>query len=164
MQAVFFLCAALGVGRPFISGHLVRMEHRASALCGFGGFLICRHRHSASWYLCLCYLPGGDGRPALPHPVAAYSFARERHGSWGGYPDRRCGEHSNTSFTPAVIRVLHRFPYMSGNLFPSTAEYQWVWWIRRYVILPRPQPPRRRAQAFKVSVIVTLLALACCAL
>src|SRR5690349_2891258 len=94
--------------------------------------------------------------PALPHTGAAYSFARSAMGPWGGYLTG-VAENIEYVITPAVI-VFFIGSYMTG-IFPSTETVPWVWWIIGYVIFLGLNLLGVEL-SFKVSVIVTLLALA----
>ncbi len=143
---------ALGVG-AVISGHYSGWNF-GLGVGGFGGFLIAAIIIGIM-YLCLCYCLA-EMSPALPHTGAAYSFARSAMGPWGGYLTG-VAENIEYVITPAVI-VFFIGSYMSG-IFPSTAEYQWVWWIVGYVIFLGLNLLGVEL-SFKVSVIVTLLALA----
>ena len=143
---------ALGVG-AVISGHYSGWNF-GLGVGGFGGFLIAAVVIGIM-YLCLCYCLA-EMSPALPHTGAAYSFARSAMGPWGGYLTG-VAENIEYVITPAVI-VFFIGSYMSG-IFPSTAEYQWVWWIVGYVIFLGLNLLGVEL-SFKVSVIVTLLALA----
>jgi ethanolamine permease len=143
---------ALGVG-AVISGHYSGWNF-GLGVGGFGGFLIAAIVIGIM-YLCLCYCLA-EMSPALPHTGAAYSFARSAMGPWGGYLTG-VAENIEYVITPAVI-VFFIGSYMSG-IFPSTAEYQWVWWIVGYVIFLGLNLLGVEL-SFKVSVVVTLLALA----
>jgi ethanolamine permease len=143
---------ALGVG-AVISGHYSGWNF-GLGVGGFGGFLIAAIIIGIM-YLCLCYCLA-EMSPALPHTGAAYSFARSAMGPWGGYLTG-VAENIEYVITPAVI-VFFIGSYMSG-IFPSTAEYQWVWWIVGYAVFLTLNLLGVEV-SFKVSVIVTLLALA----
>src|SRR5688572_17121194 len=143
---------ALGVG-AVISGHYSGWNF-GLGVGGFGGFLIAAIIIGIM-YLCLCYCLA-EMSPALPHTGAAYSFARSAMGPWGGYLTG-VAENIEYVITPAVI-VFFIGSYMSG-IFPSTAEYQWVWWVIGYAVFLTLNLLGVEV-SFKVSVIVTLLALA----
>jgi ethanolamine permease len=143
---------ALGVG-AVISGHYSGWN-LGLGVGGFGGFVIAAI-FIGIMYVCLCYCLA-EMSPALPHTGAAYSFARSAMGPWGGYLTG-VAENIEYVITPAVI-VFFIGAYMSG-IFPSTAGFQWVWWIVGYAIFLGLNL-RGVELSFKVSVIVTLLALA----
>lgn len=143
---------ALGVG-AVISGHYSGWN-LGLGVGGFGGFLIAAIVIGIM-YVCLCYCLA-EMSPALPHTGAAYSFARSAMGPWGGYLTG-VAENIEYVITPAVI-VFFIGAYMTG-IFPATAEFPWVWWIVGYVIFLGLNLLGVEL-SFKVSVIVTLLALA----
>lgn len=142
---------ALGVG-AVISGHFSGWN-LGLAPGGFGGFLIAAVIIGIM-YVCLCFCLA-EMSPALPHTGAAYSFARSSMGPWGGY---LTGVAENIEYvvTPAVI-VYFIGAYMSG-IFPETQNYVWVWWVVGYAIFLGLNLLGVEL-SFKVSVIVTLLAL-----
>lgn len=143
---------ALGVG-AVISGHYSGWN-LGLGVGGFGGFLIAAIVIGIM-YVCLCYCLA-EMSPALPHTGAAYSFARTAMGPWGGYLTG-VAENIEYVITPAVI-VFFIGAYMSG-IFPSTESFPWIWWIIGYVIFLGLNLLGVEL-SFKVSVIVTLLALA----
>jgi ethanolamine permease len=143
---------ALGVG-AVISGHYSGWNF-GLGVGGFGGFLIAAVIIGIM-YLCLCYCLA-EMSPALPHTGAAYSFARSAMGPWGGYLTG-VAENIEYVITPAVI-VFFIGSYMSG-IFETAPAYQWIWWIVGYVIFLGLNLLGVEL-SFKVSVIVTLLALA----
>lgn len=143
---------ALGVG-AVISGHYSGWN-LGLGVGGFGGFLIAAVVIGIM-YVCLCYCLA-EMSPALPHTGAAYSFARTAMGPWGGYLTG-VAENIEYVITPAVI-VFFIGAYMSG-IFPSTESFPWIWWIIGYVIFLGLNLLGVEV-SFKVSVIVTLLALA----
>lgn len=143
---------ALGVG-AVISGHYSGWN-LGLGVGGFGGFLIAAIVIGIM-YVCLCYCLA-EMSPALPHTGAAYSFARSAMGPWGGYLTG-VAENIEYVITPAVI-VFFIGAYMTG-IFPATADFPWVWWIVGYVIFLGLNLLGVEL-SFKVSVIVTLLALA----
>jgi ethanolamine permease len=145
---------ALGVG-AVISGHYSGWNLGLTS-GGFGGYLIAAILIGAM-YVCLCYCLA-EMSPALPHTGAAYSFARSAMGPWGGYLTG-VAENIEYVITPAVI-VFFIGSYMSGiGIFAATADYPWIWWIVGYVIFLGLNLLGVEL-SFKVSVIVTLLALA----
>lgn len=143
---------ALGVG-AVISGHYSGWN-LGLGVGGFGGFLIAAIVIGIM-YVCLCYCLA-EMSPALPHTGAAYSFARTAMGPWGGYLTG-VAENIEYVITPAVI-VFFIGSYMTG-IFPSTESFPWIWWIVGYVIFLGLNLMGVEV-SFKVSVIVTLLALA----
>jgi ethanolamine permease len=145
---------ALGVG-AVISGHYSGWN-LGLGVGGFGGFLIAAIVIGIM-YVCLCYCLA-EMSPALPHTGAAYSFARSAMGPWGGYLTG-VAENIEYVITPAVI-VFFIGSYMSGiGFFSVTADYPWIWWIVGYAIFLGLNLLGVEL-SFKVSVIVTLLALA----
>jgi ethanolamine permease len=143
---------ALGVG-AVISGHYSGWN-LGLGVGGFGGFLIAAIVIGIM-YVCLCYCLA-EMSPALPHTGAAYSFARTAMGPWGGYLTG-VAENIEYVITPAVI-VFFIGAYMTG-IFPATESFPWIWWIIGYVIFLGLNLLGVEV-SFKVSVIVTLLALA----
>src|SRR5262245_29725063 len=94
--------------------------------------------------------------PALPHTGGAYSFARSAMGPWGGYITG-LAESIEYIMTPAVI-VFFIGSYMSGILGTPPAA-QPLWWIGCYLVFVILNYIGV-ALSFRISVIVTLIALA----
>lgn len=143
---------ALGVG-AVISGHYSGWN-LGLAPGGFGGFLIAAIVIGIM-YVGLCYCLA-EMSPALPHTGAAYSFARSAMGPWGGYITG-LAENIEYVITPAVITFFIG-AYM-GGIFGTPDAYQPIWWIVFYGIFLVLNLLGVEL-SFRVSVIVTLLALA----
>lgn len=143
---------ALGVG-AVISGHFSGWNF-GLGVGGFGGLLVAGIIIGIM-YLCLCFCLA-EMSPALPHTGAAYSFARTSMGPWGGYITG-LAENIEYVITPAVI-VYFISAYMTG-IVPATESYSWIWWIVGYAVFLSLNLLGVEL-SFKVSVIVTLLALA----
>ena len=94
--------------------------------------------------------------PALPHTGAAYSFARSAMGPWGGMITG-LAESIEYILTPAVI-VFFIGSYMTA-IFETPAGVQPLWWVGAYAVFLLLNL-RGVELSFKVSVIVTLGALA----
>jgi ethanolamine permease len=142
---------ALGVG-AVISGHYSGWNFGLSA--GFGGMLIALAIISVM-YWCLCFSIA-EMSPALPHTGAAYSFARSAMGPWGGMVTG-LAESIEYILTPAVI-VFFIGSYLTA-IFETPGEYQPLWWLGAYAVFLLLNL-RGVELSFKVSVIVTLGALA----
>jgi ethanolamine permease len=95
--------------------------------------------------------------PALPHTGGAYSFARTAMGPWGGFLTG-LAENVEYVLTPAVI-VYFIGSYM-GSIFGTPAAWQPVWWVAFYVVFVCLNIIGVEL-SFKVTLVVTLLALAC---
>jgi ethanolamine permease len=95
--------------------------------------------------------------PALPHTGGAYSFARTAFGPWGGFLTG-LAENVEYVLTPAVI-VFFISTYLSAIAGTSNA---WLpaWWIGAYAIFVWLNVAGVEL-SFKVTVVVTLLALLC---
>lgn len=143
---------ALGVG-AVISGHFSGWNF-GLGVGGFGGLLVAAII-IGTMYLCLCFCLA-EMSPALPHTGAAYSFARTSMGPWGGYVTG-LAENIEYVITPAVI-VYFISSYLTG-MFPATADISWMWWIVGYAVFLGLNLLGVEL-SFKVSVIVTLMALA----
>jgi len=143
---------ALGVG-AVISGHFSGWNFGLGA-GGFGGLFFAAIIIGIM-YVCLCFCLA-EMSPALPHTGAAYSFARSAMGPWGGYVTG-LAENIEYILTPAVI-VFFIGAYL-GSIFGTSAAFQPVWWIAMYVVFVGLNVLGVEL-SFKVSVLVTLLALA----
>ncbi len=143
---------ALGVG-AVISGHFSGWN-LGLAPGGFGGFLIAGILIGIM-YVCLCYCLA-EMSPALPHTGAAYSFARSAMGPWGGFVTG-LAENIEYVVTPAVITFFIG-AYM-GGIFGTAPGFQPVWWAIFYAVFLVLNLLGVEL-SFRVSVIVTLLALA----
>jgi ethanolamine permease len=94
--------------------------------------------------------------PALPHTGGAYSFARTAFGPWGGFITG-IAENIEYVLTPAVV-VYFIGTYMTA-IVGTPNGFQPVWWLIGYVIFVGLNV-RGVALSFKVTVIVTLIAIA----
>ena len=95
--------------------------------------------------------------PALPHTGGAYSFARTAMGPWGGFLTG-LAENVEYVLTPAVI-VFFIGSYM-GSIFDTPPAWQPLWWIGFYVVFIGLNVVGVEL-SFKITLTVTLLALAC---
>jgi ethanolamine permease len=143
---------ALGVG-AVISGHFSGWNF-GIAVGGWGGLFI------AAIIIAIMYLglifSLAEMSPALPHTGGAYSFARSAMGPWGGFITG-LAESIEYIMTPAVI-VFFIGSYLTG-IFGTPPEYQPLWWIGSYIVFVALNYWGVEL-SFKVSVIVTILALA----
>lgn len=94
---------------------------------------------------------------ALPHTGGAYSFARSAMGPWGGFVTG-VAENIEYVLTPAVV-VFFIGSYM-GAILETPPEFQPVYWILGYGIFVAANLFGVEL-SFRVTVFVTLLALAC---
>lgn len=144
---------ALGVG-AVISGHFSGWNG-GLLQGGWGGMFI------ATVIIGIMYLgltfAIAEMSPALPHTGAAYSFARTAMGPWGGFLTG-LAENVEYVLTPAVI-VFFIGSYMTG-IFDTPDAYQPLWWIGAYIVFVGLNV-WGVALSFRVTLIVTLLALAC---
>ncbi len=124
------------------------------AVGGWGGMLV-GTIIIAIMYLGLTYSIA-EMSPALPHTGGAYSFARTAFGPWGGFITG-IAENIEYVLTPAVI-VFFIGSYLTA-IFETPAGFQPVWWILGYIIFVGLNA-RGVELSFKVTVIVTLLAIA----
>ncbi|HMJ14047.1 MAG TPA: amino acid permease, partial [Polyangiaceae bacterium] len=143
---------ALGVG-AVISGQFSGWN-LGIASGGWGGLLIAAIL-IALMYVGLCFSLA-EMSPALPHTGGAYSFARSTMGPWGGFITG-LAESIEYIMTPAVI-VFFMGSYLTG-IFETSPALQPLWWTSGYVIFAVLNFWGVEL-SFKVSVIVTLLALA----
>ncbi len=143
---------ALGVG-AVISGHYSGWNFGIGQ-GGFGGMFI------AGVVIMIMYwgliFSIAEMSPALPHTGAAYSFARSAMGPWGGFVTG-LAENIEYVLTPAVI-VFFIGSYLTG-IFETPAAWQPLYWAVGYVIF-LVLNLRGVELSFKVSVVVTLGALA----
>ena len=94
---------------------------------------------------------------ALPHTGGAYSFARSAMGPWGGFITG-VAENIEYVLTPAVV-VFFIGTYMSAIL-ETPPEFQPVYWMLGYGIFVAANLFGVEL-SFRVTVFVTLVALAC---
>jgi ethanolamine permease len=143
---------ALGVG-AVISGQFSGWN-LGIASGGWGGLLV------AAVVVALMYLglsfSLAEMSPALPHTGGAYSFARSAMGPWGGFVTG-LAESIEYIMTPAVI-VFFIGSYLNA-IFETSGAFQPVWWVLCYAIFVTLNY-WGVALSFKVSVVVTLMALA----
>jgi ethanolamine permease len=142
---------ALGVG-AVISGHFSGWNFGIGA-GGWGGLFI------AAIIIAVMYLgltfSLAEMSPALPHTGGAYSFARSAMGPWGGFITG-FAESIEYIMTPAVI-VFFIGTYLTG-IFETPTSLQPLWWIACYIVFVALNYWGVEL-SFKISVIVTLLAL-----
>jgi ethanolamine permease len=95
--------------------------------------------------------------PALPHTGGAYSFARAAMGPWAGYVT---GIAENIEFVlcPAVVAFFIG-SYLSG-IFGTEPAFQPVYWVLSYALFVGLNVVGVE-MSFKVTITVTLMALAC---
>jgi ethanolamine permease len=145
---------ALGVG-AVISGHFsgwnLGLAH------GWGSMLLATMA-IAVMYIGLTFSLA-ELSPALPHTGAAYSFARTAMGPWGGFLTG-LAENVEYVLTPAVI-VFFIGSYI-GGIFGTPAAAAPLWWIACYIVFVGLNVVGVEL-SFKVTLVVTLLALACLA-
>jgi ethanolamine permease len=144
---------ALGVG-AVISGHFSGWN-LGLASGGWGGMLIAAIL-IAIMYLGLVFCIA-EMSPALPHTGAAYSFARTAMGPWGGFVTGLC-ENVEYVITPAVV-VFFIGSYL-GSIFGTPPGFQPVYWIFCYMLFVALNVAGVEL-SFKVTLVVTLLALGC---
>ncbi len=107
-------------------------------------------------YLGLTYSIAEMGA-ALPHTGGAYSFARSAMGPWGGFVTG-VAENIEYVLTPAVV-VFFIGSYM-GAILETPSSFQPIYWILGYGIFVAANLFGVEL-SFRVTVFVTLLALAC---
>jgi ethanolamine permease len=144
---------ALGVG-AVISGHFSGWNLGLST-GGWGGMFV------AAVIIAIMYLgltlSIAEMSSALPHTGAAYSFARTAMGPWGGFITGLC-ENVEYVITPAVV-VFFIGSYL-GSIFGTPTEFQPVYWVFGYIVFVGLNVVGVEL-SFKVTLIVTLAALAC---
>ena len=146
---------ALGVG-AVISGHFSGWN--GGLLQGGWGGMFVATIIVGVMYLGLTFAIA-EMSAALPHTGAAYSFARTAMGPWGGFLTG-LAETVEYVLTPAVI-VFFIGTYLT-RLFGTPDDWQPLWWIAAYALFLTLNI-RGVALSFRVTVIVTLLALGCLA-
>jgi ethanolamine permease len=147
---------ALGVG-AVISGHYSGWNLGLLA-GGWGGFALAAVL-VALMYLCLVFCIAEMGA-ALPHTGGAYSFARASMGPWGGFVTGLC-ENVEYVLTPAVV-VSFLATYLAA-VFETPPTLLPLYWIGCYAIFIALNVWGVEL-SFKVTVVVTVAALACLAL
>ncbi len=144
---------ALGVG-AVISGHYSGWNLGLLA-GGWGGFVLAAIL-VAVMYLCLVFCIAEMGA-ALPHTGGAYSFARASMGPWGGFITGLC-ENVEYVLTPAVV-VSFLATYLAA-VFETPPVWLPLYWIGCYAVFIVLNVWGVEL-SFKVTVVVTLAALAC---
>jgi len=151
-HAGVFSLWALGVG-AVISGDFSGWN-LGFAVGGWGGMFV-GTVIIAIMYLGLTYSIA-EMSPALPHTGGAYSFARTAFGPWGGFITG-VAENIEYVLTPAVV-VFFIGAYLTG-IFGTPDWFQPIWWLIGYVVFLGLNV-RGVELSFKVTVVVTLIALA----
>lgn len=146
---------ALGVG-AVISGHYSGWNLGLLA-GGWGGFALATLLISVM-YLGLVFCIAEMGA-ALPHTGGAYSFARASMGPWGGFITGLC-ENVEYVLTPAVVASFLA-TYLAA-VFETPPAWLPLYWIAGYTVFVALNIHGVEL-SFKVTVIVTLAALACLA-
>ncbi len=143
---------ALGVG-AVISGHFsgwnLGLTYGIGSMAIAGAII-------ALMYLGLVFCIA-EMSPALPHTGGAYSFARTAMGPWGGFVTG-LAENVEYVLTPAVI-VFFIGSYM-GEICGTAASQQPLWWIGSFAVFIALNVFGVEL-SFKLTLVVTLLALAC---
>ena len=143
---------ALGVG-AVVSGHFSGWN--LGLANGWGSMLLATIV-IAGMYLGLTFSLA-EMSPALPHTGAAYSFARTAMGPWGGFLTG-LAENVEYVLTPAVV-VYFISSYMAGIFGTPTGALP-LWWIAFYIVFVGLNVWGVEL-SFRVTLVVTLLALAC---
>ncbi|HZX82625.1 MAG TPA: amino acid permease [Reyranella sp.] len=146
---------ALGVG-AVISGHYSGWNLGLMA-GGWGGFALAATA-IAVMYLGLVFSIAEMGA-ALPHTGGAYSFARASMGPWGGFITGLC-ENVEYVLTPAVV-VSFLATYLAA-VFDTPPAWLPAYWVGGYVVFVALNIFGVEL-SFRVTVTVTLAALACLA-
>ncbi len=144
---------ALGVG-AVISGHYSGWNIGLAA-GGWGGMAIAG-MVIAVMYMGLTYSIA-EMAAALPHTGGAYSFSRTAMGPWGGF-FTGLAENVEYVLTPAVI-VFFIGSYLTG-IFETPAAWQPMYWVGAYILFVGLNA-LGVALSFRLTVVVTLLALSC---
>ena len=143
---------ALGVG-AVISGHFSGWNFGLAF--GWGSMLV------ATVLITLMYLgltySLAEMSPALPHTGGAYSFARSSMGPWGGFVTG-VSENIEYVLTPAVV-VFFIGTYL-GAILETSPALQPIYWVLGYLIFVGLNLFGVEL-SFRVTMVVTLLALAC---
>ena len=144
---------ALGVG-AVISGHYSGWNLGLMA-GGWGGFALAA-LVIAIMYLGLVFCIAEMGA-ALPHTGGAYSFARAALGPWGGFVTGLC-ENVEYVLTPAVV-VSFLATYLAA-VFDTPTAWLPAYWVAGYAVFVGLNVWGVEL-SFRVTVVVTLAALAC---
>jgi ethanolamine permease len=146
---------ALGVG-AVISGHYSGWNLGLMA-GGWGGLALAAMAIGAMYLgLVFCIAEMGS---ALPHTGGAYSFARASMGPWGGFITGLC-ENVEYVLTPAVV-VSFLATYLAA-VFDTPTAWLPAYWVAGYVVFVGLNI-RGVELSFRVTLVVTLAALACLA-
>lgn len=144
---------ALGVG-AVISGHFSGWN-LGLGVAGWGGMMV------ATLIIAVMYLgltlSIAEMSPALPHTGGAYSFARTAMGPWGGFLTG-LAENVEYVLVPGTI-VYFIGAYLTG-IFDTPVAWQPMWWVASYLIFVGLNIVGVE-MSFRITVVVTLLALAC---
>lgn len=143
---------AMGVG-AVISGDFFGWNFGLGA-GGFGGLFVAT-LVMVVMYAGLCFSIA-EMSPALPHTGGAYSFARTAMGPFAGYVTG-LAENMEFVLTPAVI-VVGIGGYL-GAIFGTPDAWQPLWWLLTYAVFVTLNIAGAEL-SFRVTVIVTVLALA----
>jgi ethanolamine permease len=143
---------ALGVG-AVISGDFFGWNY-GLATGGSGGLLIALAVMTVM-YAGLCFSIA-EMSPALPHTGGAYSFGRTAMGPWAGYITG-LAENMEYILTPATI-VVGIGGYL-GTIFGTPKSAEPIWWLACYAVFVALNV-YGVALSFRVSVVITLIALA----
>ncbi len=143
---------ALGVG-AVISGQFSGWN-LGFAVGGFGGLFWATIIIAAMYFGLVFSL--AEMSPALPHTGGAYSFARTAMGPWGGFLTG-LAENIEYVLTPAVV-VFFAGSYLS-SIFGTPTSLQPLWWLGCYLVFVGLNLIGVE-NSFKVTVIITLMALA----
>ena len=146
---------ALGVG-AVISGHYSGWNLGLLA-GGWGGYALAALA-IAAMYLGLVFCIA-EMAAALPHTGGAYSFARASMGPWGGFITGLC-ENVEYVLTPAVV-VSFLATYLAA-VFDTPPAWLPLYWIAGYALFVALNILGVEL-SFRVTVVVTLAALACLA-
>lgn len=94
---------------------------------------------------------------AQPHTGGAYSFSRAAMGPWGGFLTGLC---ENVEYVLTAAVVCFFIGSYLGSIFGTPTSLQPLYWIGAYVVFVGLNAVGV-AMSFRVTVFVTLLALAC---
>jgi len=122
---------------------------------GWGGYAIAASL-IALMYLGLVFCVAEMGA-ALPHTGGAYSFARASMGPWGGFITGFCENVEYVLTTAVVVSFLATY---LDNVFDASPAWLPLYWIASYAVFVGLNV-RGVELSFKVTVFVTLAALAC---
>ncbi|MDQ0463253.1 ethanolamine permease [Caulobacter ginsengisoli] len=146
---------ALGVG-AVISGQYSGWN-LGLASGGWGGLLL------ATGIIVVMYLglvwSIAEMAAAQPHTGGAYSFARTAMGPWGGFITGLC---ENVEYVLTAAVVCFFIGSYLGAIFETPPEWQPVYWIVAYLIFVGINV-LGVALSFQVTVVITLVAMACLA-